>query len=202
MSENIKLSSLSCDEFTKKIASTEPAPGGGGAAAMTGAIAIALADMVCEFTIGKKKYADVEDRAKELQKRSLEIRARLIELIDEDAENFEPLSRAYSIPKDDQGRDEEMERCLRLAVKAPLEIFDLCAESVKILRELELIGSRIIVSDAYTGSSLAEAALESAAINVKVNTKLMKDREYADKADKHLEETMNELFSYINAQEE
>lgn len=193
MDENNKLKNLSCDEFTKLIASSAPAPGGGGASAMVGAIAIALADMVCEFTVGKKKYADVEERVKQLQKRSLEIRSELIEKIDADAENFKPLAAAYAIPKDAPGRDEELERCLRLATKTPLEIFDLCAESVVILKELEQIGSKIIVSDAFTGSAFAEAALEGAMINVTVNTKLMKDREYADKIDKHMAETVESL---------
>lgn len=184
----IKLKDRTCTEFTELIASKAPAPGGGGASALVASIGISLGDMVGEFTVGKPKYAEYEDRLTEMMKRSQEIRIRLLELIDEDAENFIPLSKAYAIPKDEPGRDETIEECLKLAIKAPLEVFDLSKEALELLTEYSQKGSKIIISDAYTGLAMIKAAMEGAAINVRVNTKLMKDREYAERIEKHLSE--------------
>ena len=89
------------EEFTKRIASKEPAPGGGGASALVASVGVALGDMVGELTVGKKKYSDVEDELKELMCKAQSLRVQLLVCIDEDARAFEPLSRAYSIPKDD-----------------------------------------------------------------------------------------------------
>lgn len=176
----MKLRDRKVSEFTSLIASTAPAPGGGGASAAVAAIGVALGDMVGEFTVGKKKYADVEEDIKALMKRAQEIRIRLLELIDEDDENFTPLSKAYGIPKDAPGRDEELERCLRLAAKTPMEIFNLCCEVIDIQNEFSKKGSKLMISDAATGVQMAKAALWGAAVNVKVNTALMRDREYAE----------------------
>ena len=189
----------SVSEFTELIASTAPAPGGGGAAASVAAIAVALADMVGEFTVGKKKYADVEDELKALMARSQELRVRLLELIDEDDENFTPLSKAYGIPKDDPNRDAEMERCLRLAAAAPLEIFRICCEVIDVLDEFARKGSKIIISDAATGAAFAGGALRGAAVNVKVNTKLMKDRDYAEGINAEID---GQLAAYSDKAEE
>lgn len=177
----------SVTEFTELIASTAPAPGGGGASAAVAAIAVALGDMVGELTVGKKKYADVEDDIRRLMARAEKLRTRLLELIDEDDVNFMPLSRAYGIPKDTPGRDEEMERCLKLAVSAPLEIFRTCCDIIDMQEEFARKGSRLMVSDAATGVAFARGALQGAAANVKVNTKLMKDRRYASSIDSEVD---------------
>jgi len=182
-----KLALSSCTEFTEMTASPLPAPGGGGVSALAGALGISLGDMVGELTVGKKKYAEAEPQIREKMVRCQEIRRRLLELMDEDAENFEPLAKAYGIPKDDPGRDAELERCLKLAVKAPAEIFDLCAESIDILEYLGENRSKLMISDAATGAALARGALQGAAVNIKVNTKLMKDRDCADSIDRHVD---------------
>lgn len=182
----------SISEFTELIASTAPAPGGGGASAAVAAVGIALGDMVGEFTVGKKKYADVEEDIKTLMKRAQEIRIRLLELIDEDDENFTPLSKAYGIPKDAPGRDEELERCLRIAAKAPMEIYTLCCEIITIQNEFAKKGSKLMLSDAATGVQLARGAMYGAAANVKVNTALMRDREYAEELNSEIDLTLDE----------
>jgi len=186
-----KLACTSCTEFTEMTASPLPAPGGGGVSALAGALGIALGDMVGELTLGKKKYAAVEAEMKEKMVRCQEIRRRLLALMDEDAENFRPLAKAYGIPKDEPGRDEELERCLKIAVMAPAEIFDLCAESIGILEWLGENGSRLMISDAATGAALARGALQGAAVNIRVNTRLMKDREYAGRIDRHVDEKLD-----------
>ncbi|MCQ2401410.1 MAG: cyclodeaminase/cyclohydrolase family protein [Lachnospiraceae bacterium] len=179
------------DEYTEMIASNAPVPGGGGASAVVGAIGIALGDMVGELTVGKKKYADVEEDIKALMVRAQELREKFLMASEKDAVVFEPLSRAYGIPKDEPGRDEILEKCLREAASAPLEIFDLSCEAIEIIKEFGEKGSRLMISDAATGAAHLKAAMYGAAVNVKVNTRLMKDREYAGKIDAHVEEMMD-----------
>ena len=180
----------SCEEFTEKLASKSAVPGGGGASALAGAIGVALGDMVGELTVGKKKYAGVEEDVKALMAKAQDLRVKLLECVGKDAEAFEPLSRAYGIPKDDPTRDEIMEKCLRDAVAAPLEILDLCCEAIELQREFAAKGSVLAISDAATGVMFCWSALYGAAVNVKVNTKSMKDRDYAGKINAHVDAQM------------
>ena len=180
----------SVTEFTEALASKAAVPGGGGASALVGAIGIALGDMVGELTVGKKKYADVEEDVKALMARAQELRVNLLSCVNKDAEAFEPLSRAYGIPKDDPTRDEVMEKCLRDAAAAPLEILDLCCEAIDLQREFAAKGSVLAVSDAATGVVFCWSAMYGAAVNVKVNTKSMKDRAYAEKINAHVDAQM------------
>ena len=177
----------SVTEFTEALASKAAVPGGGGASALAGAIGIALGDMVGELTVGKKKYADVEEDVKVLMARAQELRVKLLECVNKDAEAFQPLSRAYGIPKDDPTRDEVMEKCLRDAAAAPLEILDLCCEAIELQREFAAKGSVLAISDAATGVVFCLSAMYGAAVNVKVNTKSMKDRDYAEKINAHVD---------------
>ena len=181
--------------FTEALASKAAVPGGGGASALAGAVGAALGDMVGELTVGKKKYAAVEDEVKALMRRAQELRVELLVCVEKDAAAFEPLSRAYGIPKDDPGRDEIMEKCLRDAAAAPLEILDLCCEAIELQRQFADKGSVLAVSDAATGAALCRGALYGAAVNVKVNTKSMKDRAYADRIDAHVNERLEKYGS-------
>lgn len=190
--------------FTKRIASKEPAPGGGGASALVASVGVALADMVGELTVGKKKYADVEDDLKALMTKAQELRIHLLDCIDEDAKAFGPLSRAYSIPKEDPTRDEVMEKCLKAAAAAPLHIFDLVCESIDLVNEFAEKGSKIVISDAATGVAILRGAMYGAAVNVKVNTKLMKDKDYANSINMHIDDNMekysrlaDDIFQHI-----
>ncbi len=180
----------SVTEFTELLASKAAVPGGGGASALVGAIGIALGDMVGELTVGKKKYADVEEDVKALMVKAQDLRVRLLACVNKDAEAFEPLSKAYGIPKDDPSRDGIMEKCLRDAAAAPLEILDLCCEAIELQREFAAKGSVLAVSDAATGVVFCWSAMYGAAVNVKVNTKAMKDKEYAAKINAHVDEQM------------
>lgn len=176
--------------FTEQLASPAPVPGGGGACALVGAVGIALGDMVGELTVGKRKFADVEADLRALMARAQDLRIRLLACVEKDAVAFEPLSRAYAIPKDDPARDEIMEKCLHDAAAVPLEIFDLVCEAIEIQRDFAQMGSKLVISDAATGVSFCRAALQGAAVNVKVNTCLMKDRAYADAVNAHVDEAM------------
>ena len=178
------------EEYTKMIASNAPVPGGGGASAVVGAIGIALGDMVGELTVGKKKYADVEEDIKALMVRAKDLREKFLLASEKDAVVFEPLSKAYGIPKDEPGRDEILEKCLKDAASAPMEIFELSCEAIEIVKEFGEKGSKLMISDAATGAAHLKAAMYGAAVNVKVNTRLMKDRGYAEKLDARVEEMM------------
>ena len=188
----MKLIQESCEKFAQLLASKSPVPGGGGASAIVGALSVALCSMAGNFTVGKKKYADVEDDIKIILEKAEDLRLKLLELVDEDAEAFEPLSQAYSIPKDNPERDEILEKALLNACKAPLKIIESCAEVIKLLEEMSEKGSKLLISDVGCGAYLCRAAMESAALNVFVNTTLLKNREEAAKLETQTEKFLSE----------
>lgn len=182
---------LSVREFTEALAAKSSVPGGGGAAALVAALGAALGSMVGNFTVGKKKYASVESDILRLMDEAEKLRIELLSCVDEDATAFEPLSRAYSIPKDAPGRDETMEECLRGAAAVPMKILELSCKGILLHRELAEKGSAIIISDAGTGAVLCWAAMYAAALSVKANTKSMSDREYAEKMNARVDGLMD-----------
>ena len=186
----MSMNDLSVRAFTDELAAKVSVPGGGGASALVGALASALGSMVGNFTLGKKKYADVEPEIIRLMDKAAELQNKLLACIDKDAEGFEPLSRAYGLPKDAPGRDEILEKCLRDAAAVPFEIAELAAEVIAVQEEFAKKGSKLMVSDAGCGAAFARAALEGAVLNVRVNTKLMKDREYAADLDARVDELL------------
>ena len=180
-----------CGAVLDALASKAPTPGGGGASALVGALGTALCTMVGNYTVGKKKYAGVEEDVKALMAKAEDIRARLLALVDADAAAFEPLSRAYSIPKDDPRRGEIMEQCLRDAAAAPMEILRLSCEAIDLHREMLDKGSVMMLSDVGTGVIFCWSALYGACLNVKVNTKSMADRAYAEAMNAEADELVN-----------
>lgn len=179
-------------EFLEVLSSAEPVPGGGGASAAVGAFAAALGMMVANLTIGKKRYRDVEEEVQAARNRLEDIRNRLTVLVDKDAEAFAPLSRAYGLPKETEEQRQEKERIMEQALYeasvVPMEIMETVAEA---MRELELLGekgSRLALSDVGVGILFAQAALEGASLNIFINTKLMKNRERAEKLNAQAEE--------------
>jgi formiminotetrahydrofolate cyclodeaminase len=170
----------SCEKFADETFSSAPVPGGGGVAALVGSIGAALAGMVCNLTTGKKKYAEYQSEIEEIIAKAGALRDDLKTLVEKDAEVFEPLAKAYSIPKDEPGRDEILESCLKTAASAPYEMVVKACETARILERLAVIGSRLAISDVGVGAALCRSAAEGAAMNVYINTKLMKDRAYAE----------------------
>jgi len=171
---------MNLDTFLEKLASKDPVPGGGGAAALAGALGIALGNMVGSLTVGKKKYAEVEEEIRQLNEKADALRKELLELVEKDAQVFEPLSRAYSIPKDDPSREQVMAVVLKEASEVPLTIMKKCCEAIDLIEVYGQKGSSLAISDAGCGVSICRAALESAALNVYINTKSMADRELAE----------------------
>ena len=170
--------------FTDVLASKASVPGGGGASALVGAVGTALGSMVGALTVGKKKYADVEAEIIELMKKADVVRAELLKQIDEDARVFEPLSKAYGLPKETEEqkaeKDRIMEACLHEACSVPMEIMVKCCEAIELQKEFAAKGSSLAISDAGVGVAFCKAALQGASLNVFINTKSMKEREYAD----------------------
>ncbi|MDY6433024.1 MAG: cyclodeaminase/cyclohydrolase family protein, partial [Synergistales bacterium] len=154
----------SCENFSELLAAKISVPGGGGAAALVGALGAALCSMAGNFTLGKKKYAEFEEDIKKILTKAEKIRLRLLELVNEDAEAFTPLAEAYAIPKDDPERGEILEKALLNACKAPLEMIEQCAEVINLLEEMLTKGSRLLISDVGCGALLSRAAMESAAV--------------------------------------
>jgi len=168
-----------CKEFVDVLATKAPVPGGGGASALVGAIGTALGTMVGSLTLGKKKYADVEADIIELMNKATALQNELLRLVDEDAVVFEPLSKAYGIPKDDPTREKVMEDALKLACTVPMDIMRLCARAIELQEEFAAKGSVLALSDAGVGAIMCKSALQGASLNVYINTQSMVDKKYA-----------------------
>ena len=168
-----------CSEFVEVLSSKAAVPGGGGASALVGAIGMALGAMVGNLTVGKKKYADVEGEIIELLDKAAALQAELLRLVDEDAVVFEPLSKAYGIPKEDPTREQVMEDALKLACTVPMDIMRLCARAIELQDEFAKKGSVLALSDAGVGAVVCKAALQGASLNVYINTQSMTDKSYA-----------------------
>lgn len=183
-------------EFLEVLSSAEPVPGGGGASAAVGAFASALGMMVANLTVGKKKYADVEEEITDIRGQLEVLREELVTLTDKDAEAFEPLSRAYGLPKETQEQKEEKERVMEKALYeasiVPLQIMRTVSKVIGLLKILGEKGSRIAVSDVGVAVLFARAALEGASLNIYINTRLMKDREQAEKLNRESDELIQE----------
>lgn len=175
---------MSCEEFVKVLASKSPVPGGGGAAALVGSIGMALGNMVGSLTVGKKKYAEVQDDIIALNEKAAALEARLLELVAKDAEVFEPLSRAYGLPKETPEQQEYkaqvMATCLEACCAVPMGIMEACCEAIDLCEEYAAKGSAIAISDAGCGVICLKSALQAASLNVFINTKSMADRGRAE----------------------
>lgn len=188
--------SMTIQEFLDVLSSKEPVPGGGGASALAGALGNALGQMVANLTIGKKKYALVEDEIKELAERMKGIQGQFSALADQDAKVFAPLAKCYSLPS---GTEEEkaykakvMEARLLDASLVPMEIMEKASEMLEIMDILADKGSRMAVSDVGVGVQFIRTALLGAVMNVYINTKSMKNREKAEEMNEKAERLIKE----------
>jgi len=179
------LTILSCNDFAAELASKKPVPGGGGAAALTGALGVALNTMVANYSVGKKKLMQYEKQHDDIIKKGENLRIKLLDLIEKDAESFEPLSKAYVMPSttDEEKKEKEecMQKCLKIACSAPMETMNLVYEGVLLHEELVDISSKTIISDVGVGIQCLKAALNSAYLNVLININSITDEEYVAK---------------------
>jgi len=170
---------LSCLKFIDELSSKAPAPGGGGASALVGSIGVALGSMVGNLTVGKLKYADVEDDIKILLKKSEALIMRLNQLVQKDAAVFEPLAKAYGMPMETKEERAEKDRVLQdalvQATRVPLAIAECSLEGIRLLDQFARKGSKLAVSDAGAGVIFCKASIQASKLNVLINLKLMKD---------------------------
>ena len=183
-------------EFLDVLAASAPVPGGGGASAAVGAFASALGMMVTNLTIGKKKYIDVEAEMEDIRSRLEALQQELVGLTDRDAEAFEPLSRAYGLPKETEEQRIEKERVMEKALyEASVVPLQIMKTVFRVMEDLEVLGekgSRLAVSDVGVAVLFARAALEGASLNIYINTRLMKNREQAERLNKESDELIAE----------
>lgn len=186
----------SCKEFAEILASASPTPGGGGASALAGALGTALGSMVGNLTLGKKKYESVQEDIKVVLDKAAALQNELLALVEKDAEVFEPLAKAYGLPKNTEEekkkKDEVMEAALKVASSVPVEIMEKVMEAISLHEELAQKGTRIAISDVGVGVQLCKTALMGASLNVYINTRLMKDREYAEQINKKVDDLLRE----------
>lgn len=179
-------------DFLEQLSSAAPIPGGGGASAAVGAFAAALGLMVTNLTVGKKKYVDVEAEIIEIREKLEQKKQELIRLVDADAEAFEPLAKAYRLPKETEEekakKAEVMEAALKNAAEAPLHIMEAVVETMELIQVLGEKGSRLAVSDAGVAILFAQAALEGASLNVFINTKMMQNQAEAERFNRRADE--------------
>lgn len=190
-----KHSEKSCIEFSELLAAKTPVPGGGGASALAGALGVSLCAMVANYTIGKPKYAACEPEMEDIRDQAEGIRAKLLDLMDADAKAFLVLSEAYALPKTEPTRNEQLERATLGACEAPMEMIDACCQALELLSRVSAKGSKMLVSDTGCGAILCKAAMESAAMNVHVNTKTLQDREKASRLNETVKGRMEQYGS-------
>ena len=172
----------SCAKFVDETFSKAPAPGGGGVAAIVGALGTALAGMVGNLTTGKKKYAAYEGDIQRILAEAEAMKNELMALIDKDAENFTPLSKVYSLPANTEEekaiKNEKMQAALLVAISAPIEIVRIAYRAVKLHEELVEKGSTLAVSDVGCGVVCLKAAMQCGWLNVQINLKSITDAAY------------------------
>ncbi len=182
--------------WTDTLASKAPVPGGGGASALGGALGAALGQMVANLTVGKKRYADVEEEMQQSLTMLAGLQAEFLHLADEDARVFAPLAQAYGMPGDtpEQKAEKEqvMEERLLAASLVPLAMMEKAREVLEILEQLEAKGSRMAVSDVGVAVQFARAAVTGAVMNVYINTKSMKNRDKAAELNRKAEKLLED----------
>lgn len=166
--------------FIQALASGAPTPGGGGAAALTGALAAALDGMVCSLAEGKPRYDGAREVFDRAAARCAALRQELLSLVEEDARAFAPLSRAYAVPKDDPARAAIMEQALYAAAEPPMKMLRACARGIELTDELTKLHPLPAATDAGCAATLFRAGMDAAALNLRVNTKSMADRDRAE----------------------
>jgi len=177
---------MSCKDFIDALASSAPVPGGGSGVGFGGAMGMALCNMVGSLTIGKPRYADVEEELQALMAEGLEIQQNLLEVMDRDAIAFTPLAKAYSLPSGTEAEKAHKKRVLtnesKLACHVPLEAARWAVRGLEIQKRMAQIGSRLVISDVGCGAAFLHAALIASRLNVIININVMNDQFFAETA--------------------
>lgn len=180
----MKLAELKTAEFVDLLASDAPAPGGGSAAALEGALGAALTAMVCSLTIGKKKYAEFEELAAEAQKKAADLKARFVDVMDRDTEAFNVVSAAFGMPKatdeEKAARSAAIQKGLEGCTKTPFEMMELAVETLELTASILGKSNDSAASDLGVSALSLRAAIQGAWLNVLINIGSLKNKELAE----------------------
>ncbi|NLF75646.1 MAG: cyclodeaminase/cyclohydrolase family protein [Chloroflexi bacterium] len=166
-------------QFAAAVADGSPTPGGGAVAALAGGLSAALAEMVARLTVGKKKYAEVEETMSAVLAAAADLRRQLLAAIDEDVEAFEEVMGAYRLPKESPERDDAIQNSLIHAADVPLNVARLALEAMRLAEQVARQGNVNAASDGAVGALMGLAAVEGAALNVRVNAASLADPDLA-----------------------
>lgn len=186
------MKNMTIQQFAMQTASNEPVPGGGSISALAGSLAAALTEMVAGLTIGKKKYADVEEEMKAAIEPMKEICAELLDDIKRDSESFDQYMQALTLPKETEeekaARTEAMQNGLKAAVAVPLSVAKAACQILPYAETMVVKGNKTAVTDALVAAMMARTAVLGAGFNVKINLESIKDQEYVDRIGKEVAE--------------
>ncbi|MFB0527927.1 MAG: cyclodeaminase/cyclohydrolase family protein [bacterium] len=178
------------EKYVDDLAAKLPAPGGGSVVALVGALGVGLLSMVSNFTLGKEKYKQSEGEIRKILNRSEDLRKRLTELLDEDIRVYGKVSTAYELPRtterEKEVRSRAIERACKDALTVPMEVARCCFEGLGLARKLVDIGNVRLISDVGVAAGLLEAALKGAELNVKINLKVIEDRNFVEEKKKDI----------------
>ncbi len=176
------LSDLTVDAFLQELAGPSAAPGGGTAAALAGASGAALVSMVCNLTLGRKKYADVAGKMQVVLQEAQELQQTLLELMEKDARAYDAVMAAYRLPRDTAeqkaARTAAIQEGLKGATRVPMETLRACVRVLELAAEAVAHGNVNVVSDGGAGVQTAYAGLMTAAINVRINLNAITDEAF------------------------
>ncbi len=186
----MKYAQLGCDKFVDETFSKAAVPGGGGVSALVGALGIALGGMVCNLTTGKKAYAEYEADIQRIMAEAEKIKTDFMNMIDQDAENFLPLSKAYGLPKETEEekkyKEETLQAALKVACGVPIALVKVSFDAIKLQQELVTKGSKLALSDVGCGVQMLRSSLVGGWLNVVININMITDKEYVDNLRKEL----------------
>ena len=186
------MKNMTIQEFAMQTASNEPVPGGGSISALAGSLAAALTEMVAGLTIGKKKYADVEEEMKAAVEPMKAVCAQLLDDIKRDSESFDQYMQALTLPKETEeekeARTEAMQNGLKAAVEVPLSVAKAACGILPYAETMVVKGNKTAVTDALVATMMARTAVLGAGFNVKINLESIKDQEYVDRIGKEVTE--------------
>lgn len=189
--------------FLNDLASNSPAPGGGSAAALAGAMGAALTSMVCNLTIGKVKYAEVETEMKSVLQQAEKLRAQLTLLVDKDTAAFNKVMEAFALPKETEEQKTKRTAAIQAATKeaarVPLEVMRLCIEGLNLAKTVAEKGNSSSVSDAGVSTIMLYGGLEGAALNVKINLGSLQDKEFVEARGSEVRFLQKEGFILLQA---
>jgi glutamate formiminotransferase/formiminotetrahydrofolate cyclodeaminase len=198
------LASMTLKGFLGELSSNSPAPGGGSVAALSGSLGAALLEMVCNLTVGKKKYEEVWDEMGRTAKEISGLRLRLLELVDEDTNAFNDVIKAFRMPKETDEEKSERSKAIQAgykkAIETPLDTANVCMKVLESAYAVAEKGNKNSISDAGVGADMAASGLEGALINIKINLGSIKDEDYVKQMKESIVEMTgrkNELLSNV-----